>query len=146
MVTSERLVVNREKIVHETFDGEVIIINLDTGTYYNLVETGVDVWRGVEQGLAREALLDSLARHYSAERDAVAAVVNPFVDELVSEEIVILEPSNGDATARLQLDAPANGRAFTPPALSRFTNMSDLLLLDPIHDVDEHGWPSRRSD
>ena len=25
----------------------------------------------------------------------------------------------------------------------RFTDMQDLLLLDPIHDVDETGWPVR---
>ena len=33
---------------------------------------------------------------------------------------------------------------FVPPMLARFNNMSDLLLLDPIHDVDEQGWPRER--
>ena len=27
------------------------------------------------------------------------------------------------------------------PALERFTDMEDLLLLDPVHDVEEMGWP-----
>jgi hypothetical protein len=25
--------------------------------------------------------------------------------------------------------------------LQKFTDMQDLLLLDPIHEVDESGWP-----
>ncbi len=36
---------------------------------------------------------------------------------------------------------PAIQGAFAPPRLQRYTDMQDLLLLDPIHDVDEVGWP-----
>jgi hypothetical protein len=38
------------------------------------------------------------------------------------------------------------GTAFNPPVLSVYSDMEDLLLLDPIHDVDETGWPQPRSD
>jgi hypothetical protein len=27
-----------------------------------------------------------------------------------------------------------------------YEDMQDLLLLDPIHDVDETGWPARKQD
>jgi hypothetical protein len=43
--------------------------------------------------------------------------------------------------------APANGIGIQPWAggelrFDRFTDMQDLLLLDPIHEVDEEvGWP-----
>jgi hypothetical protein len=30
---------------------------------------------------------------------------------------------------------------FEPPVLEQYTDMQDLLLLDPIHEVDEQGWP-----
>jgi hypothetical protein len=30
------------------------------------------------------------------------------------------------------------------PLLRKYTDMRDLLLLDPIHDVDEQGWPVRK--
>jgi hypothetical protein len=147
-VASECLAVNRDKIVHETVDGEVIIINLDTGTYYSLVETGLEVWRGVEQGASRAALVEALTQRYAADRATVATAVDQLVDELIAEEIVIvvLEQRDGDdgAAAPVELSDTAAAQAFTPPLLTRFTDMSDLLLLDPIHDVDEQGWPSRR--
>ena len=143
-MVQERLSVNTEKIVHETVDDEVIIINLDNGTYYSLVDVGVDVWRGVEQGASTEGLVDALVERYAADRRTVAEAVGSLVKEMLDHEIVRLEPLDqpgerpdlGDAVSVL----------FKPPALTAYTNMSDLLLLDPIHDVDEQGWPVRRRD
>ena len=41
-------------------------------------------------------------------------------------------------------DGPSDGlRApFVAPELKRYADMQDLLLLDPVHDVDEKGWPN----
>jgi hypothetical protein len=33
------------------------------------------------------------------------------------------------------------GAAFQPPTLRKYTDMQDLLLIDPIHEVDDLGWP-----
>ena len=30
---------------------------------------------------------------------------------------------------------------YSPPVLNSYTDMEELLLLDPIHDVDQAGWP-----
>ena len=30
---------------------------------------------------------------------------------------------------------------FVPPTLEKYTDMQDLVLLDPVHEVDERGWP-----
>jgi hypothetical protein len=37
--------------------------------------------------------------------------------------------------------APAAGAVFAPPRLEVFDDLQDLFLVDPIHDVDEAGWP-----
>jgi hypothetical protein len=31
---------------------------------------------------------------------------------------------------------------FSRPILTKYTDMKELLLLDPIHEVDETGWPN----
>jgi hypothetical protein len=36
--------------------------------------------------------------------------------------------------------------AFQPPTLESYNDMQDLLLLDPIHDVDDMGWPQKAPD
>jgi hypothetical protein len=30
---------------------------------------------------------------------------------------------------------------FVAPCLHKYTDMQELLLIDPIHDVDDYGWP-----
>lgn len=140
-MASDKLVVNRGKIAHETIDDEVIIINLETGTYYSLVESAVPVWNVLEQGATREQVVDAIAAQFAAPRADVATAVNPFLDELVREQILV---ATDEPEIALTPAAPVS-YPFSAPTLARFTNMSDLLLLDPIHDVDEQGWPSKRS-
>ena len=36
---------------------------------------------------------------------------------------------------------PAVRRAFCEPRVETFSDLQDLFLVDPIHDVDEAGWP-----
>ena len=33
---------------------------------------------------------------------------------------------------------------YAAPKLATYSDLQDLLLLDPIHDVDETGWPAAR--
>ena len=46
--------INSPNIVHETIDGETIILNMDNGNYYSLIETGVDIWGFIEKGVAED--------------------------------------------------------------------------------------------
>jgi hypothetical protein len=144
-LATECIAVNRDKIAHEIVEDEVIIINLETGAYYHLRETGVDVWRAIEQGASREQLIEALAERSGAGRDAAKEAASAFVDELAREEIVVFEPGDG-ASPPLELGAPGKKLSLDTLQLAKYTNMSDLLLLDPIHDVDEQGWPHRRAE
>ena len=40
-----------ERIVYDVIDGQVLIIRSDTGSYYSLVGSAADVWRGLMAGL-----------------------------------------------------------------------------------------------
>jgi hypothetical protein len=140
MKPSGRLRVNT-KMVHETVDAEVIIIDLDSGTYYSIMGTGADVWRAVERGLTRRQVLDAVAHAYAGDQAAVRPAVDAFLDDLVAHGIVLVDQDAGDDSP-----APPSGPAsgpFVPPTLTVHDNMADLLTLDPIHDVDERGWPNR---
>ncbi len=51
---------------------------------------------------------------------------------------------NGDGAAAVTADGVT--RAYTVPALTRYDDLDDLLLLDPIHEVDDAGWPIARTE
>jgi hypothetical protein len=143
---SQRYSVN-PKIVNETIDGEVIMLNLDRGRYYSLTRSGAEAWDALRNLATPAEIVDHLHGRYAADRSEIEAAVRRLVDDLCQEELIAPladRPSAGAPPA-----AATNGRtggaraAFEPPVLQVYTDMEDLLMLDPIHEVDETGWPSR---
>jgi hypothetical protein len=137
--------VNRPDVMMESFEGEVIIIHMKRGDYYSLRGSAPLIWDMIGQGFSSEKTGDSLAGKYPAEEQQVRDSVRNLVEQFISEDLIVPRgtssaTSNG-AFANVQADVP-----FELPLLERYTDMQDLLLLDPIHEVDETGWPARKAD
>jgi hypothetical protein len=143
----DRFEVSRPEVVGSVVDGEVVAINLDTGSYYNISGAGVDVWGAVEQVASTKEVATRLAHQFDASVDEVAAAVTGFMEELLSEGLI----RAADPTVTRPGPSTGGGRsderaAFSPPVLEKFTDMEDLLLVDPVHDVTERGWPHLEAD
>ena len=127
--------------MHETIEGEVIVIDLETGSYYSLRETSAEIWQGIESGADENEIVDSLHLRYDASPETIGAAVGELLDQLAAESLI--EP--GDGSSGVTRAAPvheANGRVpFPTPTLEKHTDMQDLILLDPVHKVGPRGWP-----
>jgi Coenzyme PQQ synthesis protein D (PqqD) len=131
--------------MHETIEGEVILIALDTGTYYSLRESGADVWAGIEQGAAEGEILEALAQRYDASPEEMRPAVGTLLAELEAEGLV--EEAEGGPAGAVELPEAGNGsRPFSAPVLEKHTDMQDLILIDPVHEVDARGWPHAAPD
>jgi len=138
-VDSEHYRVNTPSVICETIDGEAVIIDLQSGTYYSLRDSAALVWDALLSGAT---VSDVLAR-VAATDATLADAVHAFVQELVDEKLLVECPPPADAAPPTTLDAL--GSAIDPPILERFTDMQELILLDPVHDVDaEEGWPKAK--
>ena len=138
--------INLPQVVHEAFDDEIVIVNLDTGNYYSLEGIGAEIWRDIERGADYQAIAESLAQRYDGGLPEIDAAVDQLFAELHGEQIVTLvdappEARNGVSTAFGGAYSSEDKKRFSVPVLNRFTDMQELLLLDPVHDVDETGWP-----
>lgn len=132
--------VNSPPVVLETVDEETIIVNLETGSYYDLGHVGSHVLRVLEAGGEVDAVVGSVARRYSAGTERVDGPVRSLIDELVAEGILIeASPNGGDPASEPEPSA----RAYEDPKLGKYTDMQELLLLDPVHEVNETGWPNK---
>jgi hypothetical protein len=134
--------VNAPGVVFERFEDETVLIQLDSGRYYTLDRVGSLVWELLARPLAVGGVAAALARAFRTEPVAVEAAVRELIGQLEGEQL--LRPRTdaaagepGDPT----LEVP-EGAAFAPPRLTRYDDMQEILLLDPVHDVDERGWPS----
>lgn len=142
--------VNAPHVIHEAIDGEVIIINLATGTYYSLKGSAADAWGLIQEpgGVRISDLVLAFETRFDTPRIELERALEPFLAQLKDEGLVAwTEEGTGDAP-RVADRGASNGarRSFEPPALEKFTDMQDLVLLDPVHEVAEIGWPHVPSD
>ena len=162
---SERLTVNGGSVVHETIDGETIVIDLATGAYYSFDGVGADVWQLLVECTGTDELARILAGRYEAEAEVLDEAVRSFVAELLHERLLTAAPNGSDGVEQASNGReprasngpeshPANGVAaegitkaeFAAPVLHKYTDMQEFMLVDPLHDVEvDAGWPHVRA-
>jgi hypothetical protein len=133
-------VVNEPLVVHDTIDDEVLVIRNDTGAYYSMIGPAADVWTAIRAGLDDAAIVGLLSSRYDAAGDELTAALHAFLAEL-TDALLIRE---GTARAdEVEIPSPLDPRQpFVMPTLEVYTDMADLLLFDPIHEVTPDGWPN----
>lgn len=145
---SDRYRINAPSVVSDIIDGEAVILNLKTGNYYSIDKCGAVLWDWIGQGHSPANVIELAQRHYSGDADAIKDAVIKFVGELLDQELVKRVDTEEAVTPSqtASVETPGSRGAFEPPQLNVYRDMQDLLLLDPIHDVDEAGWPSAKPD
>ena len=138
--------INLSKIVQETIDGEVIIINLDKGHYFSLNGNGAKIWSGINSKMPGSVIISKLKLQYNDNENVIEESVIKLMQELLDEELIIISGNTqnnyGDYhDIHFSNNSNDTNENYNIPVLEKYTDMEDLLLLDPIHDVDEQGWP-----
>ncbi|WP_129670916.1 PqqD family protein [Candidatus Chloroploca sp. Khr17] len=132
---------NQPAVISEIVDGEAIVVNLDSGAYYSMRDSAGVIWAALLHGNDAQAIGTLLSEVYGMSAETVAGEVDTFLDQLLAEQLVVPAVNPPEALPPLLIDLPPD-ETFTSPLLEKYTDMADLLLLDPIHEVDaETGWP-----
>ncbi|MEG3152330.1 PqqD family protein [Sphingomonas sp. ZT3P38] len=129
------IVVNRPIVASETRDGEAIMMHHGTGTFFDTDGSGGYLWEIIESGSTAAGLSTALADAYNLAPDVATDAVEAFLAELRRHDLVV---EGGSTTGG---NAPVPTGVYSAPELRVHTDLADMLLLDPIHDVDEAGWP-----
>lgn len=127
---------NDAKAISEALEGEVMVINFETGSYYNLNATAAFLWEQLRAGRTIEQLTHELQSRFDVGADAAQAAVAQVVDFLKQESLIVETEVAGTAEAYTGAKTP-----FAAPIVDKYDDMQEMLLADPIHDVDEAGWP-----
>jgi hypothetical protein len=145
-MNNQRFRVNTPTVTHEIIEGEAVIINLDTGNYYSLVETGSLIWSLVDRGASASEVQHLILQGFQGDAANIDRGVHELLAQLQQENLIVPadEAPAVDLAELEQILPPTNGQEkpqFNPPLLNKYSDMQELLLLDPIHDVDDAGWP-----
>jgi hypothetical protein len=134
------LVVNAPLVVGETVDDETIIMHHGSGRYFDITGSGTLVWRGVEQGGTASQIAAAFAHAYRLSPNEAAEATGTFLKTLAAHDLI----RRGNAAAPPALKLAPAPPPYAPPTLGVHDDLADMLLLDPIHDVDAVGWPAPR--
>ena len=131
-------------VTHERLDDEVIAINLETGAYYALDGVAADCWVLSAAGGDVDELVVAITERYEVGESQARADITSFLEHLLTEGLVVT--GDGELAPAVPLSPPTAKKPYVAPAVQKYDDLEDLLLLDPIHEVDESGWPVARAD
>lgn len=134
---------NSPPVVHETIGGETILVHLENGTYYDLNAAGGFVFESfVGTGTIEETIVAAGVR-YGASSKSVEAEIEAFAATLLAEELLVAAHDSAPPPASPNGQPQAGDAEWASPTLNKHTDMQELLVLDPVHEVDDAGWPAR---
>jgi len=167
--------VRPDDVLHDTIEGETVVIDLRSGTYFRFDGAATHAWTILVGRATEDELVDRLAAAYAGPRETIADQVHDFLLALYRDGIIYREEAPAgpnaepaadpglatpdaprDAFAGLAVDRFDHLRAMAgaPPAaklpfggmkLNRFEDLDELLTIDPVHEVNEAGWPHRQN-
>jgi hypothetical protein len=138
--------IDRTRIQSERFEDETVLINVESGFYYSLSSSGTELLQLVDAGCPAGMLTVALLGDSPEARGQQPSVL-AFLAELVREGILIGRRRRDLSDPPPDLSRPVypSAEGFERPVLERFDEVRDLLLIDPVHMVDEtQGWPKTR--
>jgi hypothetical protein len=116
---------------------EVIAIHLPTGLYFSIENVAATIWTGIKAGLDFAQLLQSVVSTYDVSSETAAADLESLLKELVAEKLIVEAPGSGGRAEAVS----GPRRPYATPKVEKFPDLQDLLMVDPIHEVDVRGWP-----
>lgn len=124
-MNTETWVVNTD-VVAEKFDSEIILIDIAKGLYFSLRGSAVPLWDALAVPRKWCALLDMFGA------DAQPAAVLGMLEEYGLIVQTVDDP-----------DPQALAVYTTTPIVEVFSDLSELITIDPVHEVDAAtGWPN----
>ena len=119
-----RFGVNSPKVIHETIDGEVVMIDFDSGNYYSLDDVGADVWSLIESGVTEDQIVEAIAHRYNGARVDIENAISELMAELQQENLIVSdsvrEPESVEkSNMQVETSLETERRSFKAPILQK---------------------------
>lgn len=125
---------NEPNVISESMEDELVVINLESGFYFSLNRSAAAIWKQVEKGFSMEDILKS-RKSSMKDDEEIKHSIEAFFEFMREEKLIIPAEAPGETGRPETID-------YEKPEIEKFSDMQEMLLLDPIHEVSEMGWPN----
>ena len=87
-MNSTKLMPGKHVVVTDFDGGEGILVDLNTKKYYQLNETAMVVWKGLEKGKTMSEIVTDITSNYEVAQDHATVSVQRIVDNFQSYKLV----------------------------------------------------------
>jgi hypothetical protein len=122
---------NSPGVISDEIDGEVLVIDLTVGHYFRIKGSSIRFWNLLISGMNIAAIFAS-CQNFSEKK----VEIQTYIETLILNDLIVINPEISSEDAVIE---PWNFETFS---IEKFTDLEDILGLDPIHEIDiEKGWP-----
>ncbi|GGP14013.1 lasso peptide biosynthesis PqqD family chaperone [Oceanobacillus neutriphilus] len=90
-ISNNDIVSQLEGLIVSDMDGEKVMLSIENGKYYNLGETGGEIWDCMKEPISIQDLIQSLVKEYDVREYECSEQVLRFIDRLAEEGLVKVE-------------------------------------------------------
>jgi len=136
---------NNTDVVFENFGDEIVLINLKSGSYYSMNGPGSTIWELLLKNISPIQILEFIRQKYP--ENEYEDTFKKFITVLEAEGLIVPTgeyDQTGPGTVGDEFNHLLHQKEKAPgiPLIKIYTDQRELLLLDPIHEVSELGWPN----
>lgn len=134
--------IDAKNVFFENFADENVVVNITIGNYYSMKGSANFIWALLQQPHSQSQLVAALLNEYEVDASLAETTVSNFLDTLQKEQLLL----SSDIYANTPQILPVTvKKTFESPVLEIYNDLQELLLLDPIHEVDAvQGWPAKK--
>lgn len=122
--------------IYEYIDGEVLALNLLTGIYVQMKSLSAELFHALASGHSAE-VVETAAIMAGYGTDVVKQFETHYSEWVALGLLRVCANSGPDVPAHLTLQP---GLSFSE---EHWDDLSELIMMDPVHDVSPQGWPAR---
>ncbi len=131
----------RDQVVADRFGEETFLVNFRNGRYYAMRGAAGLIWQRLERPQNASSILAWLERIGGGSLPESAPTDILLFLDLLKTQGLVADSSESPTT---EPPGPEGGEAsvYQRPVLEVFDDLSELITVDPVHEVDnERGWP-----
>lgn len=133
--------ISTKGIAFENFEDEIVVVNLPVGHYYSFKGSARTLFLHIINGSNKEVFSKFIQNNYEVTWEEAVSAAEDFISTLDSHNFLI-------ETSIIEEFIPnemVERMPFDKPIIETYDDMKELLMLDPIHDVDSvQGWPLKK--
>ena len=93
MISLQQKVTISSEVLSQEVDGETVLLDLKSESYFGLDEVGTRIWQLLNDGSNLQAVFDTLLGEYDVEEQQLGKDLQDHIAQLVEAGIISLDPA-----------------------------------------------------